>query len=956
MKKVTLIQQKQKNNRIELGLSYIKEALIMVGCAVETLEEEAIEKDYRQIEGNLIYAGVRTESELIRKYEEEELLVYHTEAPEGEGFYIETLAGGFHVISGGSTTGVLYGCLEMAERIEEEGELPREIFFGDAPVMKLRGPVVGLQLTKIEPPRKTYEYPITPSRFPWFYDKELWQEFLDMMLKQRCNVLYIWSGHPFSSLVKVPDYPEALEVTEEEFQKNQEIFGWLTEECDKRGIWVVLKFYNIHIPYPFAMVHNLDFLQSSIHPLVADYTKKTIVEFIKAFPHIGLMVCLGEALRGTQNKTDWFLDTILPAVKEGVRQAGLKEEPPLILRGHDCDANGIMDVAAKQYSNLYTMWKYNGESLTSYVLTGEWKKIHQGLSSHGQTHILNIHVLANLEPFRFGAPSFIQKCVQAGQSHYGGNGLHLYPMFYWDWPYAPDKAEPRIRQLDRDWLWYQTWFRYAWNPDRDSKTEKIYWIKQMCEHFGVDEANGKLILEAIEESGECAPRILRRIGITEGNRQTMSLGMTMSQMTHVKKFRPNYELWKSVSTPGEQPDTYVERELKGEPHFGETPYDMIRETTYYSSSAYEKIRKAKSAVTKNKEEYERFVTDMQAIDLMTQSYGKKLEAAMKVLFYKETMDEEMKGDMRLLEDAEGFLKESLELYRQLAELTKDTYLYANSMQTPQRKIPFGNGEKYGHWTQCLPEYEEEYANFARHVAEMKQGIFPVDEKVDLANIKPLPKADFILHSKEFVPYEVKKGSEVFTNISSKIQNVAPELIGHTGLAMDRDEAMGKGVTLDIEFTEDVQLLIGYFAVKGKDNPIWLRVPDLETNTHADDRGGLSVVYSNAVKVDGCPAVNVHAFQYEKGRHQIYMGTGAYAILGVVPATVDLIPRNADLAGDTLEMLDWMYEDAEKVKANRIAKVERQKKEREAQAKLEAEMKEKLEAELRERLGEKFFKK
>ena len=86
-----------------------------------------------------------------------------------------------------------------------------------------------------------------------------------------------------------------------------------------------------------------------------------------------------------------------------------------------------------------------------------------------------------------------------------------------------------------------------------------------------------------------------------------------------------------------------------------------------------------------------------------------------------------------------------------------------------------------------------------------------------------------------------------------------------------------------------------------------------------------------------------------------MGTGAYAILGVVPATVDLIPRNADLAGDTLEMLDWMYEDAEKVKANRLAKIERKKQEREAQAKLEAEMKEKLEAELRERLGDKFFK-
>lgn len=54
------------------------------------------------------------------------------------------------------------------------------------------------------------------------------------------------------------------------------------------------------------------------------------------------MVCLGEALRGTQNKTDWFARTIIPAVKQGAKEAGLKEEPPVILRGHDCDPVAAM--------------------------------------------------------------------------------------------------------------------------------------------------------------------------------------------------------------------------------------------------------------------------------------------------------------------------------------------------------------------------------------------------------------------------------------------------------------------------------------------------------------------------------------------------------------------------------------------------------------------------------------
>jgi hypothetical protein len=41
--------------------------------------------------------------------------------------------------------------------------------------------------------------------------------------------------------------------------------------------------------------------------------------------------------------------------------------------------------------------------------------------------------------------------------------------------------------------------------------------------YGTTQAAGN-ILAAYNDSGECAPRILRRFGITEGNRQTMSLG------------------------------------------------------------------------------------------------------------------------------------------------------------------------------------------------------------------------------------------------------------------------------------------------------------------------------------------------------------------------------------------------------------------------------------------------
>lgn len=903
MKTVCLIKEATGSKRVALGVSYLEKSLKKAGYEIVFRTEQEVLADYRSLPGQKIYAGVRGQSAFLKELEQQELLLYHCAEPEGEGFYLSTVAGGLTVVAGGSDTGTLYGCLELAERIEDEGALPYELAFGDAPVYKLRGPVLGLQKTKLEPPRRTYEYPITPDRFPWFYDKAQWEEYLEMLVRNRCNVLYIWSGHPFASLVKVPDYPEALEVTEEELALNRETFMWLTEECDRRGIWVVLKFYNIHIPYEFAVYHGLEPHQSSIHPLVADYTRKSIAEFIKTYPHIGLMVCLGEALRGLSAKTEWFVKTIIPGVRDGIEAAGLTEEPPLILRGHDCDPVDAMQQAMPLYSNLYTMWKYNGEGLTTYQPRGNWQKEHQALSALGTTHIMNVHILADLEPFRYGAPAFIQKCMQAGKYRLGTNGLHLYPLFYWDWPYSPDKREPRLFQVNRDWLWYDTWFRYAWNPDRDEKTERLYWVRQMARHYACDFKSAEAMLDAIEASGQCAPRILRRIGITEGNRQTMSLGMTLSEMTNVQRYRPNLELWHSVGGQGEQPDEYVQRELAGKPHLGETPPDMIADTDYFAHKALEAVERAEKGICGNQEEYGMWKTDVQAIALMTDSYNRKLEAALKILEYKYTMDHELKADLSLLESAREKLRASLDSYRRLAELTEKTYLYANSMQTPQRKIPFENGELYGHWTQCLPEYEKEYSNFCAHLAEMKAGHYPAAQTSD-EEFKPLKAASFTLLSSEYETYTLEKGEVVFTDTQVKIEQLIPEVRGLTGVRFSHEDAIGGKVRIRVELAQDSKIIIGYMNDKAVQ---WLQVPDLETNTHADDRGGLAPVYKNAMKVQGCPGINFHMFRYEKGIHEISFDNGGFVFAGVIAADEPVIPRNAEMADESLESLDWLYE-------------------------------------------------
>ena len=82
-------------------------------------------------------------------------------------------------------------------------------------------------------------------------------------------------------------------------------------------------------------------------------------------------------------------------------------------------------------------------------------------------------------------------------------------------------------------------------------------------------------------------------------------------------------------------------------------------------------------------------------------------------------------DIQDLKKAAEYLSESLEHYRKLTELTQQTYSFAQSMQTSQRKIPFPGAENNVpanfHWSQCLGKYEKELEDFQKHIADLEAG-------------------------------------------------------------------------------------------------------------------------------------------------------------------------------------------------------------------------------------------
>jgi hypothetical protein len=896
-KSVTIVTPLGTHPRLDYGAGQIKKALVAKGYQVESLHQIPINSTIPFILiGRIQDALVKS---LFNKYQ-----VKLISQPGKEGFAIKSAKSNV-VVAGTDDSGALYGCLELAERIQTQGKLPVGLNFIDQPEMVMRGTCVGVQKPALLPGRGTYEYPYTPENFPWFYNKALWLRYLDSLAANRMNALYLWNGHPFASLVKVKEYPYAVEVDDATFKKNEEIFAFLTQEADKRGIWVIQMFYNIIVSKPFAEKNKLETQNRNrpIIPIIADYTRKSIAAFVQKYPHVGLMVALGEAMEGVgQDDINWFTKTIIPGVKDGLKALGKTEEPPIVLRAHDTDAPAVMKAALPLYKNLYTEAKFNGEALTTYTPRGAWADLHRTLSRIGTVQIENVHILANLEPFRYGSADFIQKSVLAMHDVYEANGLHLYPQAsYWDWPYSADKADARLLQLDRDWIWYKEWSRYAWNCHRSRPEEIKYWGKQLAGMYGCTPAQGELILKAYEESGEISPQILRRVGITDGNRQTMTLGMLMAQFTNPEKFGLFSLLYESEAPEGEILSQYAEKEWKHQPHAGETPVDVMNNIITYGKNAVAAIDAATPGITKNKAEFNRLKNDMYCYNAMANSFSAKIKAAVAIMRYKYT------DDVADLEKAVPDMERSLNYYRQLVKLTKDSYLYANSMQTRQRKIPVpGTDGTMKTWAELLPVYEKEFANFKKNIDSLKSP----DARAKKSQQAALANAPVTITGGAAGSYIVSEKAQPFADTAVAITGLAKELQGLKGVQLDRAKQYKQGTNIQFTNPQPIKVLVGYFNKGGFINPDTWRyalAPQLEIDASANNYGQADVKLSNGILIPGQPSVSIHTYSFKAGTNTLSIPKGIALVLGFVADTQTVPVYDAGLSTTgNIKDLRWLF--------------------------------------------------
>ncbi len=604
--------------------------------------------------------------------------------PEG---YRLTVADGLARVEGFDAAGALYGCLDLGRRVRELGRLPEALDVTDGPRLSLRGTCI--LLMKLG----TYDYPVTPEEFPFFYDKALWTEYLDFLTANGFNYIAFWNGHPFDYFVKLDKYPEAQAGMDPALiARNHDMLMWLGAEAAKRNIWLMFQFYNIHTSVYFQKAHDLPAWNPKPTPLLTEYTGYCIERFVSEFPGIGLYICPGEALQ-LEYTSDWINNVIFEAVKR------TGKTPPIMVRAWGIDLEHMKRLVG-HYPRLYTEHKFNVEMIAGTEIdpaAKDWAAV-------TGNHVVNIHCLGNLEPFRWNPPSYIQKCMQSAVGA-GATGLHLYPRKAWRWPYGCDKGDAPELQWHRDRLWFEAWGRYAWNPDRDPEGERQYWQGLLAKSYG--EAAAAPLLESFEAGADVLPAIQRLLWIGNDNHTVVSAGATMEQLAAAPgiPFLP-------TGGVARMPE-YIAAMREGKAVTETSPSDFFAQKEKEAGKALEAAQKGADTATGNRDDARRIATDAEAVLYLARFYAEKSKATVAKALVDAGVDVPANSTICL-----ESLRASVGDFCQLTKLTNGTYESLSDVPAwnPSKGLPCPYG-----WKELLPLYNSELAETEAALARPVSG-------------------------------------------------------------------------------------------------------------------------------------------------------------------------------------------------------------------------------------------
>jgi hypothetical protein len=213
-----------------------------------------------------------------------------------------------YVVLANGGNGALYGTLELARQLLL-GHTVADTFVRGArfPYRALK---FNLPASPYRPGKATALHADTVQSF------DFWRAFLDMMARNRYNVLSLWQLHPWQFLVKPRNFPHAA-LPAPELRKWRALYAFIFKEAQDRGIDPYLVNWNVFVSEPFKRAYDPNATADTAGPgpgagctdeVVKVYNREVITQVLEEFSDLaGVGLTFGDRMKSmsTQAQVKW---------------------------------------------------------------------------------------------------------------------------------------------------------------------------------------------------------------------------------------------------------------------------------------------------------------------------------------------------------------------------------------------------------------------------------------------------------------------------------------------------------------------------------------------------------------------------------------------------------------------------------------------------------------------------
>ena len=583
-----------------------------------------------------------------------------------EAYCLQTTSknGKSYYILGGSGNGMLYGAMDLANRLMADN-LEKSYNKTQSPFMNTRGIKFNIPLDARSP---SYSDDGTAA---WenvihMWEMDFWTEFIDELARNYYNTITLWSLNPFPSMVKTPGFPNAAlndvykpDLVWEAGQSaikmytsavannlikvktmtiDQKIQHWkaVMAYAKERGIKFYIMTWNI---YPVSVVDAGYNITADINnPNTKAYYKNSVKAAFDTYPDLaGMGVTVGEKLgfpRATAEQAGkWVFDTYGGAIAE-VKAENPNRKIKFIHREHY--------TRGPQINAQWQNWPgYNTPGDFDFSFKYQVAHMHASTKPSYINSFINERLPANKKTWltirnddhyymRWGDPDYIREFVNNFPSSQYLEGVYVGPDGYtWGREYVAKKPQSPKRQLVIKKFWYamEIFGRLCYDPT----TPNSYFQSAIANKFpGVSD---KALFDAWQSTSKVSPLLTRFHWGGPDHSWYPELCMSDKGFKSVRAFLdPKFDpmaWWED----GQKPNIMTIQEFVNGLDNGElTPIDVANSLDQFSQTGLNKLGNMSGG---NNQELTETITDIKMMANLGKYYADKIRGTVALHRFEE---------------------------------------------------------------------------------------------------------------------------------------------------------------------------------------------------------------------------------------------------------------------------------------------------------------------------------